>query len=201
MRVCDATMPDAPSAVGCTGVAYSLGYSARCPSMALRSFSSASDSGIVRIQVMGLLVQSRLELTSSTDNSGHKLWLGIEAGKYLLSLPLHWVRAHTALMYDPHAKLRDQVLKRVLDGPGESDPTIRAAAADNRGLPPDLAPLVDKIHNHAYKVTDGDLARLQAAYGDDRLFEIIVSAALGASRKRLFAGLEALEGRREGKTP
>jgi len=104
-------------------------------------------------------------------------------------------------MHDPHAKLRDQVLKRVLDGPGESDPTIRAAAADNRGLPPDLAPLVDKIHNHAYKVTDGDLARLQAAYGDDRLFEIIVSAALGASRKRLFAGLEALEGRREGKTP
>jgi len=45
---------------------------------------------------------------------------------------------------------------------------------------------------HAYTVTDDDLVRLQPKYGDDQLFEIIVSAALGASRKRLFAGLDAL---------
>jgi hypothetical protein len=42
-------------------------------------------------------------------------------------------------------------------------------------------------------VTDDDVARLQPTYGDDRLFEIIVSAALGASRRRLLAGLEALD--------
>jgi hypothetical protein len=42
-------------------------------------------------------------------------------------------------------------------------------------------------------VTDGDIAPLQATYGDDQLFEIIVSAALGASRQRLLAGLRALE--------
>jgi hypothetical protein len=41
-------------------------------------------------------------------------------------------------------------------------------------------------------VTDGDVARLQATYGDDKMFEIVVSAALGASRERLIAGLTAL---------
>jgi len=96
-------------------------------------------------------------------------------------------------MRDPHAALRDQVLARVLDGPGESEPAVRRAAAAGKGVPPDLQTLVDKIHNHAYTVTDDDLARLETQYGDDQLFEIIVSAALGASRKRLFAGLAALD--------
>jgi hypothetical protein len=94
---------------------------------------------------------------------------------------------------DPHASLRDRVLESVLQGPGESDPAIRQAAAQGRGVPSDLQPLVDKIHRHAYKVTDEDIARAQAKYGDDQMFEIVVSAALGASRQRLLAGLRALE--------
>lgn len=94
---------------------------------------------------------------------------------------------------DPHAPLRDRALRRVLEGPGDSDPAIRQAAADGRNVPPELAVLVDKIHRHAYKVTDDDLARLRATYSDDQLFEIVVSAALGAARHRLFAGLAALE--------
>lgn len=96
-------------------------------------------------------------------------------------------------MHDPHAVLRDDLLHRVLDGPGDTDPALRRAAAENAGLPPDLQPLVEKIHRHAYRVTDDDVARLQATYGDDRLFEIVVGASLGASRARLFAGLSALE--------
>jgi hypothetical protein len=96
-------------------------------------------------------------------------------------------------MHDSHAALRDEVFRRVLEGPAQSEPAIRRAAADGTGLPPDLQPLVDKIHRHAYRVTDEDMARLQAVYGDDRMFEIVVSAAIGASRARLLAGLEALE--------
>src|SRR3954467_13745142 len=95
-------------------------------------------------------------------------------------------------MVDPHAALRDKVLATVLDGPGEADSTLRNAAADDKGLPADLKPLVDKIHRHAYKVTDEDIARAQAQFGDDKMFEIVVSAALGASRMRLMAGLDAL---------
>jgi hypothetical protein len=93
---------------------------------------------------------------------------------------------------DPYAELRDRVLKTVLDGPGASEPAIRNAAAEIKGLPADLTPLVDKIHRHAYKVTDADMANAHGKYGDDKMFEIVVSAALGASRRRLLAGLEAL---------
>ncbi len=94
---------------------------------------------------------------------------------------------------DPHATLCDRVLRSVLEGTGESSPSIRRAAAAGSNVPADLQVLVDKIHQHAYKVTDDDVARVQGTYGDDQLFEIIVSATLGASRNRLLAGLEALE--------
>jgi len=96
-------------------------------------------------------------------------------------------------MTDPHARLRDRVLESVLQGPGESDPAIRQSAAEGTGSPSDLQPLIDKIHRHAYKVTDEDIARAQAKYGDDQMFEIVVSAALGASRQRLLVGLKALD--------
>lgn len=97
------------------------------------------------------------------------------------------------MISDPHATLRDRVLESVLQGPGESRPAIRSAAAEGKGLPTDLQPLVEKIHAHAYQITGADVARAQATYGDDQMFEIIVSAALGASRKRLAAGLAALD--------
>ena len=94
---------------------------------------------------------------------------------------------------DPHAVLREEVLQSVLRGDGESDPSIRVAAAEGTGVPVELSELVEKIHNHAYMVTDDDVARLKPKYSDDQLFEIIVSAALGASRRRLLAGLSALD--------
>jgi hypothetical protein len=94
----------------------------------------------------------------------------------------------------PYAALRDAVVETVLNSPGQSDPAVRRAAFDDGAVPADLQTLIQKIHRHAYKVTDDDVARAQAAYGDDQMFEIIVSAALGASHQRLAAGLAALEG-------
>ena len=94
---------------------------------------------------------------------------------------------------DPHAQLRARVLKQVLEGAAESDPAIRKAAHNISGVPADLRPLIDKIERHAYKVTDEDIAKAQAKYGDDSMFEIIVSAALGAADKRLRIGLAALD--------
>ena len=93
---------------------------------------------------------------------------------------------------DPHANLLDRVLNRVLLGTGEVETGMRQAAASGRGLPADLQPLIDKVHRHAYKVTDEDIAAAQQKYGDDEMFEIIVSAALGAANQRLQAGLRAL---------
>ena len=96
-------------------------------------------------------------------------------------------------MSDPHAALRQAALSSVLDGPAHTDSTLRHAAARNTDLPNDLQYLVGKVHAHAYRVTDDDVARAQKIYGDDKLFELIVSAAMGASKQRLDAGLRALE--------
>jgi hypothetical protein len=102
-------------------------------------------------------------------------------------------RTFAVVTTDPHATLRDRVIRGVLEGAGASEPATRRAAADGAGLPPDLQALADKIHRHAYRVTDEEVAVLRERYGDDRMFEVVVSAALGASRQRLLAGLEALE--------
>ncbi len=87
---------------------------------------------------------------------------------------------------------------RVLRGAGALDIEVREASAlssDGDGdVPPALAPLVDKIRLHAYKVTDGDIERLQAeGYTDDQLFELIVAVAVGEGVKRIGAGLRAVE--------
>ena len=94
---------------------------------------------------------------------------------------------------DPYAGARDTVFRTVLDGPGQTDPSLRHAMAEGVGAPDELKALVEKIHQHPYKVTDEEIAALQGKYGDDQLFELIVSAAIGASRQRLMAGLKALE--------
>jgi hypothetical protein len=94
---------------------------------------------------------------------------------------------------DPHAPLRDELTTRALEGPAHTSADLRAAAAKGgAGLPEDLRDLVQKIHRGAYAITDDDLARLKARYTDDELFEIIVSAALGASMERVGAGMRAL---------
>jgi hypothetical protein len=59
-------------------------------------------------------------------------------------------------------------------------------------VPAELATLVDKIHRHAYQITDEDVAALRARYSDDELYELMVSAAVGAAGARLDAGLAAL---------
>ena len=98
------------------------------------------------------------------------------------------------MVNDPHAPLRQRTLDSVLDGPAETDAAVRrAVAVAGSGVPADLESLVAKIHAHAWRVTDADVAAAQARYGDDRLFEIVVSAALGASNERLAAGLKALD--------
>ena len=90
-------------------------------------------------------------------------------------------------------ELREQVFDTVIRGPGESEPAVRAAAADGRGVPADLQALIDKIQRNAYKVTDEDVANVAQKYGDDKMFEVIVSAALGAADKRLRIGLAILD--------
>lgn len=99
-------------------------------------------------------------------------------------------------------KLRD----RLFSGAGSITPVerqqIEAYAARLAGAPRDPAtipaaiqPYVDKVAKHAYKVTDHDIEQLKAAgYSEDAIFEITVSATLGASSARLERGLNLLQG-------
>lgn len=52
-----------------------------------------------------------------------------------------------------------------------------------------------KVARHAYTVTDGDIAALrEAGYSEDAIFEITLSAAVGAGLARLERGLAVLRG-------
>jgi hypothetical protein len=89
------------------------------------------------------------------------------------------------------SELRHAVLERAARLGGRRDPAGRPA----NGVPTPLAGYVDKVALHAYKVTDEDLTALQqAGNSDDVLFEVTVSAALGAALGRLERGLSALRG-------
>jgi alkylhydroperoxidase family enzyme len=95
-------------------------------------------------------------------------------------------------MDDRFAALRTATATALLRDAGATPSDLRAAVA--RGCaPPELKVLVEKIHRHAYTVTDRDIDDLRSRYSEDQLFEVIVAAAFGAADARLNAGLRALE--------
>jgi hypothetical protein len=108
---------------------------------------------------------------------------------------------------DRYALLVERLEAAILKGKGDTQPALRQAVearsaqlggrpgAPAGELPADLKVYVDKVALHAYKVTDEDVAALlTAGYSEDAVFEVTVSAALGAATSRLEIGLAALKG-------
>ena len=95
-------------------------------------------------------------------------------------------------MSDKFAVFRSATARALFETPGKTSREVRQAAASGIA-PADLAALIEKIHSHAYMVTDRDLDVLRASYTEDQLFEIIVAAAFGAAEQRLTAARRALE--------
>ena len=96
-------------------------------------------------------------------------------------------------MPPPLSHLQAATRRAVVDGPGSTDSALRRQVA--AGQPPsELAILVQKIYDHAYRVTDDDMDALRTHYSEDQLFELMVAAAVGAAEYRLKAALTALEG-------
>ena len=100
-----------------------------------------------------------------------------------------------------YAALVERLVDSVLATPGHTTSKLRHAVfarafgphPRGENIAPDLARYVDKVALHAYKVTDEDLVALKrAGNSDDLLFEVTVSAALGAAVGRLERGLSAL---------
>ncbi len=114
-------------------------------------------------------------------------------------------------MEESHAAYTQRLIDTVLTSPGDTEPTVRQAvealSAQFGGRPtsnadavsPELASYVKKVALYAYKTTDEDIETLRnAGYSEDAIFEITLSAALGAGMGRLERGLGALKG--EGST-
>ena len=93
-----------------------------------------------------------------------------------------------------HREAFDALQAAILDAnDAVTSAQTRRAAADRGDVPEPFAGYVDTIHDHAYQVSDRAVSGLRAAgAGEDEVFEVTVSAAFGAARARLEAGLAAV---------
>jgi alkylhydroperoxidase family enzyme len=110
-------------------------------------------------------------------------------------------------MTQRYARLAAALRAAVLEREGHSDPGLRTAveahAAARSGhtapveaeVPEPFVRYVDTVARHAHRVTDADLQELrETGCSEDVLFEITVSAALGAGLGRLQRAYAALNG-------
>jgi alkylhydroperoxidase family enzyme len=93
----------------------------------------------------------------------------------------------------------------VVAGPGQTPSELRravlaraarlAGARSGAPAPAPFANYVDKVAQHAYKVTDAEVAALKSAgQSEDAVFEVTAAAALGSALGRLERGMAALHG-------
>jgi hypothetical protein len=75
----------------------------------------------------------------------------------------------------------------ILETPGALDPAVRRAIFEGDD-PPELAPLLDKVRRHAYRITDRDVEGLDP----DVVIEAALAAALGEALRDRRRALEVL---------
>lgn len=100
-------------------------------------------------------------------------------------------------MASNYAPLVAQLKEAVLASEGALSLEVRRAACERQADDPAVAAFIRTVDQHAYKVTDEDVQALGKRMSDDQIFELAVSTALGASMRRLEAGLKALEASRQ----
>jgi len=89
---------------------------------------------------------------------------------------------------------RKALARRVLEGDGKASSSERRAAFNNSGLAGPAATLVNKVANHAFRVTDEDFAAVrESGLSEDQVFEIVVCAAIGQATRQYDAAFAALE--------
>jgi alkylhydroperoxidase family enzyme len=96
-------------------------------------------------------------------------------------------------LFDPHAMKMTRLRHAVTSHPASLPPLVRETITAGLKVSGPLGSYVRKVAEHAYEITDDDIASLHAAnYSDDEIFEATVSAALGAGLFRLDCVLRAL---------
>lgn len=90
-------------------------------------------------------------------------------------------------------RARTALITRILEGEGEATRAQRRAAFDNAWLASPLNMLIDKVAQHAYRVTDEDIDAAKASgLSEDQIFEIVVCAAIGQATRQYDAARAAL---------
>lgn len=89
---------------------------------------------------------------------------------------------------------RQALLKQILEGAGQASVSERRAAFNNRDLAKPLDALVQKVAMHAHRITDDEInVAKRAGFSEDKIFEIVVCAAVGQGSRQHDAALAALE--------
>jgi alkylhydroperoxidase family enzyme len=97
---------------------------------------------------------------------------------------------------DRHTTAVERLRRAVFKSAGSTDPAVREAAGSGGVLPEPLGSYAALVREQSYRISDADFARLTATgLGDDAIFEITISAAVGAALQRLDAGMRAVRGR------
>lgn len=85
------------------------------------------------------------------------------------------------------------VVTRILKGDARAPRAQRRAAFDNAVLDEPLGTLIEKVAQHAYRVTDDDIAAVKASgLSEDQIFELVVCAAVGQATRQYDMALTAL---------
>lgn len=88
---------------------------------------------------------------------------------------------------------RIALIKRILEGDGNTTRSTRKAAFDDSGLSGSIAILADKVANDAHRITDEDIAAVKASgLSEDEVFEVVVCAAVGQAARQYDAACYAL---------
>jgi 3-polyprenyl-4-hydroxybenzoate decarboxylase len=91
------------------------------------------------------------------------------------------------------AQARNALTKRILERAAQASIAERRAAFNNNGLAEPVRSLVDKVATHAYRITDQDIAAATASgLSEDRVFEIVVCAAVGQATRQYDTAFAAL---------
>jgi len=98
--------------------------------------------------------------------------------------------------FDPYEVKMTRLRHAVTSSPASLPAVVRQTITAGRNVSGPLGSYVRKVAEHAYEITDEDIASLHAAnFTDDEIFEATVSAALGAGLFRLDCVLRALVAR------
>ena len=88
---------------------------------------------------------------------------------------------------------RQSLFARILEGEGTASQQLRRAAFANAELTEPLRALINTVATNAHAVTDEQVSSaLAAGFNQDQLFELVVCAAVGQSKRQHDAALRAL---------